>query len=790
MNEREWADNGKTADGRHSNIARFYYTRQSYSLTLHNYHEVHGRFDIPYNTSLDSHTVGVVPAYPATLEQNAYTFGGWYNSPGCFPGSEYKVGETMSAKDVGLYAKWTPVNHTVRFFRTYDDMIAFETTGNKDGMIETREIPHGSVLGSVDNPTHQSDGLAYTFGGWFYMRAGNKTAYTPLDMPVTKDMNVFADWGTHSSQPYRIHYALHEGEGDNSWLGLLNTAANASPKDNKTYKVTNDGEERTYVYLTSDNRYHRLIAPDSAGFAYQGNTRTFYPKAGEPLNELYPAYSSGYYPTLASHSIAVEYEKNKEEPEHNVFTFTYVHAANIAYRVEYRYADTGALITAAPGGGTVTKHSTKAVVTERFEVIKDYIPDAFYKRLILAVTDDGNGNYIGSPDNVVVFYYSKNTQNAFYAVHHMLQKVNAAGTELTQDESGNYINYTESDALTEGIGDIGSTHDIVPQTFSGFTVYGTGYIKDSGPTQILDAETNPHFTITVQAQGTELYIFYTRNTQSYKVYYLKYGTDISNLPQLTDPSPGVLLPIESGTGTFGSAVVVSAKPVIGMNCVSNLSQTIILLANYAQNYIIFYYSPLQYTVEYKVWQYGGGTLSQTIEVVNGTDLFSGSTATAKLGYRFDCWYLDEACTVPVGDKGTVTGNKLVPTTLNLDAMPKVNTFWAKFVPIVGNMTIVRENGTGDEGNGDRVFVYRITAADDPTFELYVSIKGNGSVTIKDMVCREYTVEQQNNWSWRYNDTSQKVTVSEGTTKTVTFDDAPVNNKWLNGNSERITNRKG
>ena len=162
----------------------------------------------------------------------------------------------------------------------------------------------------------------------------------------------------------------------------------------------------------------------------------------------------------------------------------------------------------------------------------------------------------------------------------------------------------------------------------------------------------------------------------------------------------------------------------------------------------------------------------------------------KAGYRFDGWYTDEACTVPVGDTGTVTGSKLVLTTLNLDAMPKVNTFWAKFVPIVGNMTIVRENGTGDEGNGDRVFVYRITAADDPAFELYVSIRGNGSVTIKDMVCREYTVEQQSDWSWRYNDTSQKVTISEGTTKIATFDDAPVNSKWLNGNSERITNRKG
>ena len=790
VNECEWEDNGKTADGRHSNIARFYYTRQSYSLTQHNYREVYDRFDVPYNTSLDPYTVGVVPDYPATLEQNAYTFGGWYNSPGCFPGSEYKVGETMPAKDVGLYAKWTPVNHTVRFFKTYDDMIAFETKGNKDGMIGTRKIQHGSVLGEVEDPSFSSDGLAYTFGGWFYMRAGDKTAYTPLDMPVTKDMNVFADWGTHSAQPYRIHYALHKGEDDDEWCNLLDAAAGAAPKDNKTYKVTKDGEERTYVYLTSDGRYHLLIAPDSAGFAYQGNTRTFYPKAGEPLNELYPAYNnSGYYPTVASHSVTVEYEENKEDPVHNVFTFTYVHAVDIAYRVEYRYADTGALITSAPGRGTETKSSTKAVVTERFAVIANYIPDAFYKRLILAVADDGSGNYVGSRDNVVVFYYSKNTQNAFYAVHHMLQKVNAAGADLKQDENGNYINYTESDALTEGIGDIGSTHDIVPQAFSGFTVYGTGYIKNSGPTQLHDAETPPHFTITVEKEGTELYIFYTRNTQSYKVYYLKYGTDISNLQQLTDTSPGVLRQIESGTGIFGSAVTESAQPVSGMNCVSNQSQTIILRANDAQNYIIFYYSPLQYTVEYEVWQYGGGTLSRTIEVVNGTDPFIGSTATAKIGYRFDGWYLDEACTEQVGGKGTVTGGKLVPTTLKLDATPKVNVFYAKFVPVLGSITIERRNGTADEGNGDRVFVYRITAADDPAFELYVSIKGSGSVTIKDMICREYTVEQQNKWSWRYNDTSQEVTVSERTTSTVIFGSDPVKNKWLNGNSERITNRK-
>lgn len=788
--------NGKTsfqnedlADGRASYTARFFYRRISYDLTMHNYHQVLLRATLPYQDPLDAYG-SLTPPYPATLEQNAYTFDGWYYSPGCYAGSEYKADDTMPAKNVGLYAKWTPVTHTVRFFHTYDDMVSYETTGNETGLLETKQATHGNVLGSINNPIHSSEGLEYTFGGWFYMKAGNKTAYTPLDMPVTKDLNVFADWGSHSAQPYRVHYALHIPEGDAEWTTLLNAVAGEEPGNNKTYTVTRGAEMRTYVYLTADNRYHRLIAPDSAGFAYQGNTRTFFPKAGEPLNELYPAYNSGYYPTIASHSITVEYEENKEEPSRNVFTFTYVHAENISYRVEYRYADTGALIPSAPGSGTVTKTSTKAVVTERFAVITDYIPDAFYKRLTLAVVDDGAGNFVGSPDNVVVFYYSKNTENAFYAVHHMLQKIDAAGSDLAQDANGNYINYTKSDALIEGIGTIGSSHRIVPQTFSGFTVHGTGYVEGIGTTALLDPMTDPHFDITILSHGTELYIFYTRNIQSYRVYYLQYGTDVSNLPSLTDTSPGVLLPIVSGEGFFGSAITAAAKPIGGMSCVSNLSQTILLRANNAQNYIIFYYAPLQFTAEYRVWPYGGGALSQTIEVVNGATAFAGSKAIAKNGYRFDGWYLDEGCTVPVGDKGTVTDNELVPVTLNLDAMPTVNVFYAKFVPVFGELSIVRENGTGDEGSGNRIFVYRITAESDPTFELFVSIKGSGSVTIKNMICREYTVEQQNDWSWRYNDGVKKAHVSEGTTAIVVFKGASVKNKWLNGSSERITNRKG
>lgn len=121
-------------------------------------------------------------------------------------------------------------------------------------------------------------------------------------------------------------------------------------------------------------------------------------------------------------------------------------------------------------------------------------------------------------------------------------------------------------------------------------------------------------------------------------------------------------------------------------------------------------------------------------------------------------------------------------------MPKVNTFYAKFLPVLGNLTITRSHAS-NEGKGDRVFVYRIKAAEDPSFELFVSIKGNGSVTIKDLFCFTYTIEQQNRWSWRYADTSQTVTVTEKNNQTVTFARTPVEDKWLNGNSDREVNRK-
>lgn len=780
--------NGTLADGRESYTANFYYNRNSYTLTAHNYDEIFTYNDVLYQDGLDGrmHDLLLMP-YPKTLEDGAYTLGGWYTSPGCFPGSEYVPGSTMPEHDISLYAKWEPVTYTVRLFKNREAMETYQRTGDKTLVLYERTVNHGLAMEEIDDPTDDWSGHGYSFNGWFYLKNGKKTAFTPTDTAVKDDLLVYADWGSHKAQPYLIHYVLKE-TADEEWRALLDKASLYSPQDGKAYTVTNgSGESRTYIYYAGEGGgYHRQIAGDTRGYANQGSTRTFYPKAGDPYNQLYSDFNSGYYPTLASHSITMGEEPNVAAPTVNVFTFYYVHAAEVSYKVEYRYHGTGELIasTTADGTGQVTKYTGKAVVTERFAVVKDCVPDAFYKRLVLAVVRGEDGTYVGSPDNVVTFYYTKDDKNAFCAVHYMLQNIDAASDEPSLRPDGTYANYTESTVHTEGIGEIGATLSITPQTFGGFTMRSTASVRwgDSSGTVQVNAGA---FSLTVQKEGTELYVFYTRNTQRYVVRYLRYGSD----PHSTQQGDVLHAPV-SGTGKYGAVVTAAAESIDGYHCVSTVSQSIVLRPDNRQNEIIFYYEPLQYTVEYRVWAYNGGTLNNTLEVVEGDNAFRGSVPTAKSGYTFVGWYQDAECTIPVREKGTVddaTG-KLTPERSELLPAPRTNVFYARFKAVYGNVTITRK-ATEDESNGVGTYVYRLTSKDNPAYVVEVTVPKGGSTTVYDLPCGSYTVEQVNSWSWRYADGAQTVEIQQDQTKTVTFAGTSTKDKWLTGSSDAVVNRR-
>lgn len=781
---------GEDGYDRNSYIVDFYYTRNNYRLRFTNYDaELTAKAaTVPFDQPLSAYCFE--PEYPKNLEKNAYRFDGWYTSPGCYDGTEMNWDSaTMPASNLMLYAKWTPVDHHVRFFKTYAAMQEYQNSASPESTLESlrqrglyldeKKIVHGSYVGSVENPDALVEhDKAYDFAGWFYLDNGEKKAYTPLDMPVTEDMNIFADWGSNSPQPYTIHYVLDKKETDSARIALLDLASGGTPQDNVRYTITADGAEYGYVWL--DGGYHICVAGDTQGFGYQGSTRTFRPKAGDPYNQLYTEYNSGYFPTISSHSITLRYEEKIDQAVHNVFTFTYVYTKDIQYRVRYLDKNNGAELVA-----TEEKMTADAVVTERFQPVTNYIPDAFYKRLVLAVVEDPDhpGEYIGSDDNEVIFYYMPNTQSSFYAVHFMLQKPGTPGTNYAIDGSGDY---EESDSMIEGIGDTGSVVEISPLAFSGFTVVeDPAYIRIDQQRNTTSAS-NGVFQMQIAQSGSELYIFYTREKFDYRVYYLKYGTDISNLSAFDrkDESKGVLADVKTvNDKDYGLSVAETALLIDGYHCVSAKQQSIVIGHDSQKNHIIFYYSPLQYTVEYRIAGAAGGMLSRTGETIYGEGFLEGSKATAYTGYLFGGWYLDEACTQPVESNGGI----LIPEKQNLVPQPDINVFYAKFIPQYGSITIQRQRAE-DEGNGDQVFVYRLTNLTTGQ-SVDVTIVGNGSVTVNDLLYGNYSVEQLNDWSWRYEDQAQTISLNQENAE-VTFKTKTSMKKWLSGNSETIINRKG
>lgn len=73
--------------------------------------------------------------------------------------------------------------------------------------------------------------------------------------------------------------------------------------------------------------------------------------------------------------------------------------------------------------------------------------------------------------------------------------------------------------------------------------------------------------------------------------------------------------------------------------------------------------------------------------------------------------------------------------------------------------------------------------------MYVSITGNGSETVKNLPCGEYTVEQVGGWSWRYSDSSVTVDIKSGE-NSVIFEKRRKTETGLTETAKKIQNRKG
>ena len=345
-----------------------YYTRNSYNLKFYNYNAFvdNKQASVQYEAPLNGYNF--TPDYPNDMEPNGYEFAGWYTTPQCFEGSKVDfTTKTMPASDVTLYAKWAPKTHTVRVFKTVD---MTEQIG------DSQSVPHGSLGKAPEEPSNGK----YVFAGWFYMDGTEKKAFDFNNMPVNRDLDIFAEWSSKTAVKYTIHYTLADGT---------------------------------------------LIADDTVGSTLAGTSKTFTAKAG---NQLYADYQEGYFPNTNSHTILMDIDGKNE------FTFVYKQMENVPYTVRYLEKSTGKVLHEEKR----VENNKKSVVTETFVPITGYMPDAYQKRLVLSANSEENVlEFLYTKDSENAYYmivhWVQNLEGDGYTEYRTIQSPGKIGNIITEE---------------------------------------------------------------------------------------------------------------------------------------------------------------------------------------------------------------------------------------------------------------------------------------------------------------------------------------------------------------------
>ena len=405
----------------------------------------------------------------------------------------------------------------------------------EDALHTYDNVPHGTAVPST--PGDPVNG-AYVFVGWFYEENGVEKAFD-FSMPVIKDLNLYAKWSSNTLVTYTIKYKLK------------------------------DGTE---------------VAPMTTGRALAGTTKTFEAKGGEELNE---GYQTGFFPETNSHSIDMQVEGGNE------FTFVYVAKDKVNYTVKYLEKDTNKVLH-----DEKTAETTHAIITEKFEQINGYAPDAYQKRLVLSATEE---------ENVIIFWYTEDNIHAPVHVIHWLQDI--SGNGYTQK-------YQETTDLN---GVIGNHYTENPLEIPGFT-YNAGMSKASG---------------TLTKDGLELNLYYDRNTYDYEFRFVdRDGNPIEGVDTVT------------GKARYQAQVTERAKKLEGdgwmldtTRCSENGAINIVIEKQLDKNVYTFYYLPFYNIVHVK-----SGVAGDPVKTVIPNNNKDGLTDKVSDGYLYGGTFDNVDCT--------------------------------------------------------------------------------------------------------------------------------------------------
>ncbi len=133
---------------------------------------------------------------------------------------------------------------------------------------------------------------------------------------------------------------------------------------------------------------------------------------------------------------------------------------------------------------------------------------------------------------------------------------------------------------------------------------------------------------------------------------------------------------------------------------------------------------------------------------------------------------------------TIVGNAEKSIQINKDGdTPTVNVITFYYAQNKVSLTI-RKKGA-DQIDENQTFIFKVrgvAGTDTADIDLRVVVKGNGSVTIKDLPIGRYIVEEEISWSWRYepNEQSYEVELKTNGENEAPFTNNRTKRNWLNG----------
>ncbi len=355
--------------------AKFYYTRNSYTVDFHSGDStVRTEIEL-YEAPLSEYSSYKLDASqaPAKYEPGSVQFAGWYLNPECTGNQVDFTNMTMPANNLIVYAKWEPVVHTVRFFldetlEFTDENVYTVTVDGTEIKYLYDDIKHGDTVQDSHTPPNDPTKGQYIFVGWFYIDAnGNEQMWDFENTTVTRDTDIYAKWSSNTLVPYTVKFVYKD----------------ASGKEIE-------------------------IADPITGCALGGNSKTFEAKGNE---QLYSGYQAGYFPTVQSHTIVMDLE----DPTKNTFTFYYKKLDAVPYTVHYYLAGTATPVAESK----IVSDNDKAVVTETYVKVPGYLPNTYQQNLII----DPDGT------NEIIFYYTKDDKNGMYVVHYWTENLDGTYSE-------------------------------------------------------------------------------------------------------------------------------------------------------------------------------------------------------------------------------------------------------------------------------------------------------------------------------------------------------------------------